>query len=284
MDTLVRRRAAGKRGLRRWWCLVISVGRSAARNRGLLRRPRRCPVRRCADRRHVRARSDWRMDWGRRRIRGEPHPQCHAADANRSKHAHCNGGSSHPHGSALRVLRRNARTGCHGAHVQGIAMYRRCADLEVPFSDVFEQIWEPVTNGVPDGARNAALPLYPGRSRWFFLGTVGAAGRVDRWSRSQGNPPASRLGDRRSAAVSAWCCDGVEPSHPLRKTATVQHLDHAPNSPGSGSTFTISGIGSPRTIRAEGDPPTKYGLGDFPAGFAGPIGNGGVGVEWRLGE
>ena len=38
-------------------------------------------------------------------------------------------------------------------------------------------------------------------------------------------------------------------------TATVQHCngatpDHAPNSPGSGSSFTISGIGSPRTIRA----------------------------------
>jgi len=36
----------------------------------------------------------------------------------------------------------------------------------------------------------------------------------------------------------------------LRNTATVQHLDHEPNSAGSGSSFTISGMESPRTIRA----------------------------------
>jgi hypothetical protein len=42
----------------------------------------------------------------------------------------------------------------------------------------------------------------------------------------------------------------------LRNTATVQHRYHAPNSPGSGSSFTISGIGSPRTIRQ----PTSAGL------------------------
>jgi hypothetical protein len=32
---------------------------------------------------------------------------------------------------------------------------RRGADLEVPFSDVFEHVWELVTNGVLDGVRNA---------------------------------------------------------------------------------------------------------------------------------
>jgi hypothetical protein len=37
---------------------------------------------------------------------------------------------------------------------------------------------------------------------------------------------------------------------PRRNAATVQHVDHAPNSPGSGSSFTLSGIGSPSTIRA----------------------------------
>jgi hypothetical protein len=34
-------------------------------------------------------------------------------------------------------------------------VYRRCADFEVLFSDVFKLIWELITNGVPDGARNA---------------------------------------------------------------------------------------------------------------------------------
>jgi hypothetical protein len=53
-------------------------------------------------------------------------------------------------------------------------------------------------------------------------------------------------------------CDGDERSHPLRNTAIVQHLDHAPNSLGSGSSFIISGIGSPRTIRA-GRPPDSLG-------------------------
>ena len=197
MDTLVRHRAAGKRGLRRWRCLVISVGRSAARNRGLLRRPRRCPVRRCADRRHVRARSDWRTDWGRRRIRGEPHPRCHAADANRSKHARCNGGNSQRHG---------ARTGSHGAQFQGIAVYRRCADLEVLFSDVFEQIWELVTNGVPDGARNANACRF--RQRRKAHGYV-AAPEIDLGTRF----------DQSCESVPWQCSDGrVTKSSPLPVT------------------------------------------------------------------
>jgi hypothetical protein len=34
-------------------------------------------------------------------------------------------------------------------------VYRRCADFEVLFSDVFKLIWELVTNGVPHGASNA---------------------------------------------------------------------------------------------------------------------------------
>jgi hypothetical protein len=37
---------------------------------------------------------------------------------------------------------------------------------------------------------------------------------------------------------------------PRRNPATVQHVDHAPNSPGSSNSFTLSGIGSPSTIRA----------------------------------
>jgi hypothetical protein len=36
----------------------------------------------------------------------------------------------------------------------------------------------------------------------------------------------------------------------LIPSATVQHLDQAANSAGSGRSLTISGIGSPRTIRA----------------------------------
>jgi hypothetical protein len=43
---------------------------------------------------------------------------------------------------------------------------------------------------------------------------------------------------------------GHERGHPLRNTATLQHPHHGHNSPGSGSSFTISGIGSPMTIRA----------------------------------
>ena len=36
---------------------------------------------------------------------------------------------------------------------------------------------------------------------------------------------------------------------PRRNPATVQHVDHTPNLPGSGSSLTLSGIGSPSTIR-----------------------------------
>jgi hypothetical protein len=44
--------------------------------------------------------------------------------------------------------------------------------------------------------------------------------------------------DRLLALVGIYRCNGATP------------LDHAPNSLGSGSRFTISGIGSPTTIRA----------------------------------
>ena len=53
------------------------------------------------------------------------------------------------------MLRRDARSSCHGVRAHCIATQRRCADVEVLFSDVFEPIRELVTNGVPDGATNA---------------------------------------------------------------------------------------------------------------------------------
>jgi hypothetical protein len=52
-------------------------------------------------------------------------------------------------------LRREARAECHSVRVHGIAVHRRCADLEVLFSDVFEHIRKLAPNGVPNGAGNA---------------------------------------------------------------------------------------------------------------------------------
>jgi len=46
----------------------------------------------------------------------------------------------------------------------------------------------------------------------------------------------------------------------LRNTATVQHLDHAPNSCGSGSSFAISDIESLKTIPAGRPPRVSKGL------------------------